>query len=235
MTVYKTFQLMIILAIVVLLSSSCGYETVTYEIPTIEIVDPPTEDPWGGLAPIQQSDYTNLLTIVYPVKPGSCGGYKFGEKTTSGSIHNGLDVASGRGGDKVYATWKGKIAKRVPPGDDGGLGTFVVVEYACSEIPIEDKNDMAEPCPNGQSIYIRYAHMQEKSNEKLNVGDPISPGGEIGIVGHTGNVESGTVLHMETRIGNSGQYPQGNYSGGFVNIGKSFINPLSIFPGFCDK
>ncbi len=111
-------------------------------------------------------------------------------------------------------------------GDNDGLGTFIVVEYACSDISQSDKSQMGVSCPDGQSIFVRYAHLQENSNAGLSVGKEIDAGQGLGKVGDTGNSD-GNHTHLETCIGKSGSYSS------YGQIGPDFIDPLLIFPLMC--
>jgi murein DD-endopeptidase MepM/ murein hydrolase activator NlpD len=205
---------------------------ITPDIPPLDISKPEKNPSFPAIK------VSEIQTFTYPVTPGTCGGYKFGDKTFSGSTHNGLDIGSGKGGDEIHATWKGTICKNMETGDNDGFGTFTVVEYKCSDIPQSDKDSMNGLCKDGQSIYVRYAHMQGKSNSGLTDGGEVKPGDKIGVVGNTGNTK-GYVLHVETRIGDSDQYLAGSsgspkYSS-YGRIGESFIDPQTIFGGICEK
>lgn len=94
------------------------------------------------------------------------------------SNHRGVDFTPGNG-SPIFAIADGVVTASE---FGGGYGQFVYIEHDI----------------NGQSVVSVYAHMQ-RSSSPLRVGDQISVGDFIGLVGSTGT-STGPHLHLEVRI-----------------------------------
>lgn len=94
------------------------------------------------------------------------------------SNHRGVDFTPGNG-SPIFAVADGVVTSSE---FGGGYGQFVYIEHDI----------------NGQSVVSVYAHMQ-RSSSPLRVGDQISVGDFIGLVGNTGT-STGPHLHLEVRI-----------------------------------
>lgn len=94
------------------------------------------------------------------------------------SNHRGVDFTPGNG-SPIFAIADGVVTSSE---FGGGYGQFVYIEHDI----------------NGQSVVSVYAHMQ-RSSSPLRVGDQISVGDFIGLVGNTGT-STGAHLHLEVRI-----------------------------------
>jgi hypothetical protein len=94
------------------------------------------------------------------------------------SYHRGVDFVPGRGAP-TYAMAEGVVTQSE---FSGGYGQHVYIEHQI----------------NGQSVLTVYAHLQ-KDSSPLRVGDRVSAGDFIGLVGNTGT-STGAHLHFEVRI-----------------------------------
>ncbi len=94
------------------------------------------------------------------------------------SYHRGVDFVPGRGAP-TYAMAEGVVTQSE---FSGGYGQHVYIEHQL----------------NGQSVLTVYAHLQRDSSP-LRVGDRVSVGDFIGLVGNTGT-STGPHLHFEVRI-----------------------------------
>jgi len=94
------------------------------------------------------------------------------------SYHRGVDFVPGRGAP-TYAMADGVVTQSE---FSGGYGQHVYLEHQI----------------NGQSVMTVYAHLQRDSSP-LRVGDQVSAGDFIGLVGSTGT-STGPHLHFEVRI-----------------------------------
>lgn len=119
--------------------------------------------------------------------------------------HHGVDIAyyhwKGGGpiaGTGVQSVLAGRVAMALE--DTFPYGSVVIVETAREDLPVELQ--LALGIPQGQSLYLLYAHLQEESL-KVQVDDPVSACQLVGAVGRTGNTESNH-LHLETRLGPPG-------------------------------
>jgi hypothetical protein len=94
------------------------------------------------------------------------------------SYHRGVDFVPGRGAP-TYAMADGIVTQSE---FSGGYGQHVYIEHQV----------------NGQSVLTVYAHLQ-KDSSPLRVGDRVSVGDFVGLVGSTGT-STGAHLHFEVRI-----------------------------------
>jgi len=94
------------------------------------------------------------------------------------SYHRGVDFVPGRGAP-TYAMADGVVTQSE---FSGGYGQHVYIEHQI----------------NGQSVLTVYAHLQADSSP-LRVGDRVSVGDFVGLVGSTGT-STGAHLHFEVRI-----------------------------------
>ena len=94
------------------------------------------------------------------------------------SYHRGVDFVPGRGAP-IYAIADGIVTQQE---FSGGYGEHAYIEHTI----------------NGQTVLSVYAHM-EAGSSPLEVGDRVSVGDFIGLVGNTG-ISTGPHLHFEIRI-----------------------------------
>ena len=97
-----------------------------------------------------------------------------------GTIHTGLDIATG-GNDPVYSMLDGYVI------DKGGSPDTSTGYY----IIIADKNTSS----GYFGFATRYLHLKEPS--RLNIGDHVEVGQQVGIEGATGTGVTGIHLHVE--------------------------------------
>lgn len=101
----------------------------------------------------------------------------------SGSMHTGIDIA-GNIGDPFAAAAEGKV---ISAGWGGGYGNMIVIDH-------------------GNGVTTRYAHA---SKLLVSVGQNVSKGQTIGLVGSTGN-STGPHLHFEVMVNGSTVNPLNN-------------------------
>lgn len=134
---------------------------------------------------IERADYsiTVFSVVQAPAPPGTGILSAFGGRAVScegcSSFHSGADFALGAG-TPVLAIADGVVSE---VGPDGSLGEFVKIEHVI----------------DGQTVTSTYAHMGSGSMP-FAVGDVISRGTQLGIVGMTG-AATAPHLHFEIRIG----------------------------------
>lgn len=160
--------------------------------------------------------------IIYPVPPMRCS-------TRYSNEHQALDVASNSSaretlGEPIMASWPGTVVKSwMDPvtGKDSskGLGNLMVVEYRYKDIPADQRPSWLG---KGESIYVRYSHLDSRS---FGEGAIVEPGDEIGKVGETGKA-TGPHIHMQVKSDEWGSYS------GYDNL-ETMHNPLEVFPSIC--
>jgi murein DD-endopeptidase MepM/ murein hydrolase activator NlpD len=119
--------------------------------------------------------------------------------------HHGVDFAYYRRGDRlsidgeiIQSILSGTLAASIQ--DRLPYGNMVIVETTHNMIPKILLYKLA--IGTGESLYSLYAHMGTAPQFKL--GDKVTCGQELGIVGKTGYEIVNPHLHLETRIGPSG-------------------------------
>ncbi len=133
-----------------------------------------------------------------------------GERDIKGKVkhHDGIDLqVAGVANPNILASEKGKV---LYSGEIGGYGNTVIIGHADGTLTL-------------------YAHMQNKSNDVIKVGDDVKQGQKIGVMGNTGHSE-GTHLHYEQRIGTERTIvpvlpEMGDLSHDIVNDGVKSKNP----------
>lgn len=125
--------------------------------------------------------WTGAIRWPFPVAVPISDGYGNRPAPCAGcsTYHTALDFDAGSG-TPIYAIADGVVA--VHDDGRGAFGNYVVIEHQI----------------NGQTVYSTYAHMQRASSP-LVVGQTISVGDYIGLVGATGRV-SGPHLHLEIEV-----------------------------------
>ena len=111
----------------------------------------------------------------------SCTGIRQNPTGAGTQTHGGLDISghtSGRTGPEIHAAMAGKVVIANVGGWGGGYGTYVVLQHS-----------------NG--YFTLYGHM---SSIGVTVGQELTAGQQIGIMGTTGN-STGVHLHFEVRYG----------------------------------
>jgi len=136
----------------------------------------------------QQIKFTTGSGYTYPLP----GGYthvtsEFGWRTCpyhGREVHRGTDI-SAPGGTSVYAVQGGVVA--VSAYAPSSYGEYVVINH-------------------GNGLTTLYAHMQ-RGSRKVSVGDVVSQGQTIGLVGSTGSA-TGNHLHIEFKVNGVRQNPR---------------------------
>lgn len=167
--------------------------------------------------------------IIYPVPPMRCS-------TRYSDDHQALDVASNSAtrktlGELIMASWRGTVEKSwIDPVTEGdaakGLGNLMVVEYRYEDIPA---NQRPTWLGEGESIYVRYSHLNSRNFAE---GATVEPGDVIGKVGETGKA-TGPHIHMQVKSAKSGSYAGYDNLRDVDNPNESIHNPLDIFPSIC--
>jgi murein DD-endopeptidase MepM/ murein hydrolase activator NlpD len=131
--------------------------------------------------------------------------------------HPGVDLAA-TGDRAVRASWNGRVVIADPcsarncidrsgergPEFNAGYGNVVVVEYPSWSIPGKFRETLG--LRSTESVYVLAAHLQAPAD--VHVGDIVTAGQELGTMGSTGN-SSGTHLHLEIRVGLTGELADG--------------------------
>jgi len=145
-------------------------------------------------------------------------GYKYGGNNGEPGGHPGLDYGAPASDDTIYASGNGIVVSSDACSADpceglaghngasvnGGFGNVLVIEYPGSALPEALAIDLGiDP---KESLFILYGHLEAPS--PLQEGDIVEAGQPIGTVGNTGN-STGTHLHFEVRIGETGSIPYG--------------------------
>ncbi|MBQ1392848.1 MAG: M23 family metallopeptidase [Lachnospiraceae bacterium] len=95
--------------------------------------------------------------------------------------HLGIDIKSQTGDTNVYAFADGTVTQS---GWNSANGNCVVIAHTIS----------------GKTVYIFYGHLQSRS---VSVGQKVSKGSKIGIIGNTGSSSTGVHLHFAITTQNS--------------------------------
>lgn len=115
----------------------------------------------SGSSPPVNIQYARLVSR-YGVRPSRASG--------APHMHAGIDIATGRRNEPVYAIRGGTVSlvsENVPNSPMRGYGNAIVVNH-------------------GQGKYILYAHLKDGS-VTVRQGDSVQPGQQIGIIGNTTN------------------------------------------------
>lgn len=138
----------------------------------------------GPEAPVRE-DYTvtHYSVVRYPIGGDHHIISAFGARAIACSgcsaFHSGTDFAGGSG-TPVYAMADGVVTQ---VGPDGSLGNYLKIQHVI----------------DGQTITTTYAHLLDGSMG-LHVGDAITVGQQVGLVGMTG-AATAPHLHFEVRLG----------------------------------
>lgn len=166
-------------------------------------LDPPAETPAPGPAFEICSPLHGILREDLPRLVSD--GYKPPPRLRPDDRHHGVDFAyyhwKGGGpiaGTRVQSVLPGRVAMALE--DSFPYGVVVIVETPREDLP-EDLQ-IALEIPEGQSLYLLYAHLQQDSLQ-VQVNDLVSACQPVGAVGRTGNTEANH-LHLETRFGPPG-------------------------------
>ncbi len=127
----------------------------------------------GGLTINYFGDGKWIVPVPKPFTLSSDYGWRdFG----GGEFHNGIDIPK-PAGTPIVAASSGKVVVAVKSGEGGGFGLHVVIEHS-------------------GGVYSLYGHM---SSVKVNVGDTVQTGQQIGAVGNTGR-STGNHLHFQINL-----------------------------------
>jgi murein DD-endopeptidase MepM/ murein hydrolase activator NlpD len=171
--------------------------------PVATVLNPPTEAPVVQLEFQICSPLDNILREDLPRLVSD--GYAPPPRLRPDDRHHGVDFAyyhwKGGGpiaGTEVQSVLAGRVAMALE--DTFPYGNVVIVETPREDLPEELIQSLE--LPQGQSLYLLYAHLQEESLQ-VQVNDPVSACQSIGAVGRTGNTKA-YHLHLETRSGPPG-------------------------------
>jgi murein DD-endopeptidase MepM/ murein hydrolase activator NlpD len=174
-----------------------GYGIPTYAQPTEELSPPAaqtvTVSAQAAHAAASRDDYTVTVPppLQWPVNPASRIADGFGARVAPcagcSSYHEGVDFDAGYG-TEVHAIAAGIVMETNNP-NYSALGVHVTIQHLIG----------------GQSITSVYGHMQHGSM-KLKVGDIVTVGQVVGLVGNTG-ASTGAHLHFEVHVGSSAVNP----------------------------
>lgn len=164
------------------------------------LLEPPTEAPTEQPVFRICSPLYNILLEDLPRLVSD--GYNPPPRSRADDRHHGIDFAyyhwKGGGpiaGTVVQSVLAGVVAMALE--DTFPYGNVVIVETPRQDLP-EDLR-VALNIPEGQSLYLLYAHLQEDSLQ-VRLGDTVASCQPVGAVGRTGNTDAAH-LHLETRLG----------------------------------
>jgi murein DD-endopeptidase MepM/ murein hydrolase activator NlpD len=156
-----------------------------------------TKTPAIMCSPLLHESLTSIWEIItYPYNYPPAGREDF---------HHGVDFAYYRRGDRMSI--EGEFIQSIFPGlvsasvnDRLPYGNMVIVETSIDKLPdyLVDSLNIR----SGESLYSLYAHMEESPQVAL--GENVSCGQYLGIVGKTGYDIVNPHLHLEMRIGPTG-------------------------------
>ena len=157
---------------------------------------------------VDESLATNIAFVIgdeaaplgdFPWIPSSDFGWRgaiAGTTHTGANYHGGLDMAGAGIVQKAIYAWKpGKV---IGAGYDTSCGNFVRIKHESID---------------GKDVSSLYCHMY--TTPKVSVGDEVTAGQQIGIVGSTGN-SSGPHLHFTITVNGQNVHPC-NY----LNVGRT--------------
>jgi murein DD-endopeptidase MepM/ murein hydrolase activator NlpD len=157
-----------------------------------------TKFPFVMCSPLGDETIPSLWEIITnPYDPPPVG---------SDAHHHGVDFAYYRRGDRlsiqgevVQTILSGRVAASVQ--DRLPYGNMVIIETLQESLPISivESIDISP----GESLYTLYAHME--GTPQVGLGDRVECGQVLGTVGTTGYHIVNPHLHLETRIGLSGE------------------------------
>jgi murein DD-endopeptidase MepM/ murein hydrolase activator NlpD len=182
--------------IVPVLATATIRMTPTLMLPTPSKIPTKTEIPFIMCSPLLGETLNSLWEII----TNPFGFPPAGRE----DLHHGVDFAYYRRGNRISI--EGEIIQSILPGkvaasikDRLPYGNMVIIETDKSLLPDEVKEKL--DIKTGESIYSLYAHMGQPP--KIELGEEILCGQELGIVGKTGYYIVNPHLHLETRIGPS--------------------------------
>ena len=202
--------------------------------------DPTGHRPCGEGETINCDGTKNPIAWNNPVKPmDKGGGYDYSDTHKAIDLNpdsknnpNPEIVASSYG--TVYSSTgcmanpcEGKTFKT-----NSGYGNMLIIGYNYENLPANIQSNI----PTGATLFILYAHLNEPSI--LEEGDAVVPGQVIGNVGTSGNSD-GVHLHMELKVEQRLNFPQGDYSttDGYTDVFSKWhsslmrpLNPYGFFP-----
>jgi murein DD-endopeptidase MepM/ murein hydrolase activator NlpD len=201
------------------------------ELPPAEppdVEDPPADDPPPArldeeLCSDEVCVESGSFLLERPIAPTGRNtidpSYRYGDyRHSTRTTHRGVDFLNSSG-TPVLAAADGQV---VVAGDDLNTpygprkdfyGNLVILEHNLPEY--------------SSPIFTLYAHLSEVS---IDVGDPVSQGQEIGLVGMTGNVP-GSTLHFEVRVGENSYLAARNPELWLVLLVDESDQPLGALAG----
>jgi murein DD-endopeptidase MepM/ murein hydrolase activator NlpD len=178
--------------------------------PTVTLT--PTQVPAPATATIPPATPTSVISLcsplgIHPLEelPSIIGDPYDPPRPGREERHHGIDFGyyhyqdrDSMLGEPVQSVLEGKVATVL----DGQYpyGNMVIIETAEEQIPEELYEGV--DFPNGQSLYILYAHLDQPPEVVL--GDRVGACQPLGVVGMSGNTDI-PHLHIETRWGPPGQ------------------------------
>jgi murein DD-endopeptidase MepM/ murein hydrolase activator NlpD len=174
-----------------------SFTTTLSDEPT-ETIEPTEVQPFIMCSPLEGEEIEGLSEIVSdPYDPPPMG---------KDDRHQGVDLSYYRRGDRltiqgveIYAILSGKVISVI--NDRLPYGNMIMIETSAKELP--DNLSQNIGLSPGESIYHLYAHLEEVP--PYAIGDYIECGMRLGTVGTTGYNIVNPHLHLEARIGPSGE------------------------------
>ncbi len=135
----------------------------------------------GGIGPFPMGPQAAPGTFIFPVSGTvtSGFGYRWGRQ------HEGVDIGAAEG-TPIWAADDGVVVLQQSEAESGGYGNYTCIDH-------------------GGGLSTCYAH---QSAFNVSIGDQVSQGQVIGLVGNTGN-SFGAHLHFEVRVNGVAYDPMG--------------------------
>ena len=175
-------------------AAAAAFEAVLTVCPRMTVSNAPRADAQGRVASYSPVVNVNGSRIAVNPTTGSC--LSSGLGTRNGRAHKGLDFRSENGGPIMA----------------GGDGTIVEMKYR------DDYGNMVL-IDHGNGVYTRYAHLST-FRSGLAVGQRVTAGQVIGLMGNTASYAIPVHLHYELLLG--------NYNTAAQSFGLTPRNPLEF-------
>ena len=172
-----------------------------------------------GIIPLVGTKVNAATSIFrYPLLSGNIITFGFGAKSSSGKYHLGIDYGNyGNAATNVLAIADGEVYSYFPTASSGGWGNFVILRHETTD---------------GKYYFSGYGHMADNSLS-VSVGDRVSCGTKLGVMGSTGN-STGPHVHLFvcTGISSTRTIPSGynatSFSGTATKNGITYYNPTTV-------
>lgn len=147
-------------------------------------------------------------SLIWPFNPNTDVTSEYGPRNLTGNFHEGIDFGQGGAlnGAPIPAAGDGVV--HVNQTNFMGYGTTMMINHGA--------------LPNGYTVYTLYAHRQAVAGPA--VGQPVSQGQIIGLIGSTGNV-TGPHLHYEIHLVPPGGSLTWDYMNPSYDSPRTAVNP----------